>query len=63
MSRIETEREVEERHRREVLQEMGQVCLDWAQDTGSCHVCTYDGVADKPHDDFCPLRKLTETTR
>ena len=44
---------------REVLLEAGQACLDWANDSGYCHICSYDGRAGRPHDDECPLRKLT----
>lgn len=58
MSRRESPEEARERQRREVLQEAGQACLDWAQDTGDCHLCSYDGGAGKLHDVQCPLRRL-----
>jgi hypothetical protein len=61
MSRTESPEEARERMRREVLQEAGQACLDWADDTGDCHLCGYDKGAGKPHEEHCPLRKLTTT--
>lgn len=56
--RNENDVERAERLRREALLEAGQACLDWAQDTGDCHLCGYDEGAGKPHDEECPLRKL-----
>ena len=63
MSRKESPEEARERMRREVLLEAGQACLDWAEDTGECHICSYDGPAGKPHDEHCPLRKRAESER
>ena len=63
MSRKESPEEARERMRREVLLEAGQACLDWAEDTGLCHICSYDGPAGKPHDEHCPLRKRAESER
>lgn len=37
----------------------GQACVDWARDTGECHLCSFDGPAGRSHDEDCPLRKLT----
>lgn len=43
-----------------VLVEAGQACVDWARDMGECHLCgLFDGPGGRPHDEECPLRKLT----
>ena len=54
MSRKESPEEARERMRREVLLEAGQACLDWAEDTGLCHICSYEGPAGRPHDEHEP---------
>lgn len=40
--------------------EAGQACIDWARDTGLCHICSYE--AGRPgyeeHDEECPLAWL-----
>jgi cytochrome c553 len=42
--------------RLKVLREAGQACIDWARDTGECHLCgEFDGPAQRPHGDECPL--------
>ena len=41
----------------------GQECLDWAHDTGDCHICSYDRQAGKPHEYDCPLRKYVHAAK
>jgi hypothetical protein len=45
-------------HAAEAGLRVAQACIDWAADTGECHLCGYDGPAGKPHDDACPLAAL-----
>ena len=43
----------------ETVRAAGQACVDWARDTGACHLCAYQAGA-KSHDEECPLRRLEE---
>jgi hypothetical protein len=40
--------------------EAGQACIDWANDTGTCHLCDYDEGDPNygEHDEECPLSWL-----
>jgi hypothetical protein len=39
-----------------------QAAIDWAEDTGSCHFCSFSegrsGIDDKPHDVDCQLARV-----
>jgi hypothetical protein len=41
----------------------GQACVDWVQDTGTCHFCSFDSsVCGAEHDEECPLHGVWEAS-
>ena len=34
---------------------IAEACKEWADDTGECHFCSFDGQGNRPHDEECPL--------
>lgn len=48
---------------KEMLEDLGQECIDWYEDTGDCHICqTCNGKHDPDFDNGneCPVKLAIE---